>query len=275
MNTFLITTFNSRLYKDYAHKFIQTYLNTNQEIPLVCYVDDDYDYPINKNITYIKLYEAMPLLLDFKKRHKDKIIDIDSEDFEGTQFLQNAVKFSHKVFAQAHASYSNKKFLFIDADTVFKKKITKKFVEVFIPDDVMLTCYGRPNWVEAGVVGFNATHKDLSKIFFDLYLSYYLEDKIFKMKFKTDCHALDETRRLMKKNTKYKEIDRGDGMDGHVIYRDKEISTFLDHKKGKRKYEKNTINKKLTSDQSSHYYGFFKKTKVIIKNYLFKFFNKK
>ena len=119
-----------------------------------------------------------------------------SEDVEGPQFLQNAVKFSHKVFAQTHASYSNEKFLFIDADTVFKKKIKKVFVEDFIPDNVMLTCYGRPNWVEAGVVGFNARLKDLSKIFFDLYLSYYLDDKIFEMKFKTDCQALDETRKI-------------------------------------------------------------------------------
>ena len=60
MDIFFVTTFNSRLYKEYAHNFIETYINTNQEIPVICYVDDDYNYPTHNNITYIKLHEAIP-----------------------------------------------------------------------------------------------------------------------------------------------------------------------------------------------------------------------
>ena len=41
----------------------------------------------------------------------------------------------------------------------------------------------------------------------------------------------------MKKNPDYKEIDKGDGLDGHVIYRDKLMYNYLDHRKGKRKYD--------------------------------------
>ena len=39
---FFITTFNKRLYDDYAHKFLQTYAETNQTIKLICYVEEDY-----------------------------------------------------------------------------------------------------------------------------------------------------------------------------------------------------------------------------------------
>ena len=160
MNTFFTTTFNSRLYEEYAHNFIETYLKTNQEIPVICYVDDDHNYPINKNISYIKLHEAMPEIIDFKNRHKDIILDLKYEAFSDQEFLQNAVRFSHKVFAQVHSSYSKKKFMYIDADNVFRKKISNEFVDSFIPDDVVVTCYGRPNWVEAGVIGFNSQIKD-------------------------------------------------------------------------------------------------------------------
>ena len=80
-----------------------------------------------------------------------------------------------------------------------KKEINQNFFNSFIPDDSFLTCYGRPNWVEAGIIGFNSKIKDISKIFFKIYLDFYLQDKIFEMKFKTDCQALDATRKIMKK----------------------------------------------------------------------------
>ena len=48
---FFITTFNKRLYDDYAHKFLQTYKpETNQTIKLICYVEEDYQYPNYKLI---------------------------------------------------------------------------------------------------------------------------------------------------------------------------------------------------------------------------------
>ena len=124
---FFITTFNAKLYEQFAFNFIKTYKDTNQVIPLICYIEEDYNYPVHENITYVDLNKAMPELLLFKKRNKEKIIDIDDEKNDNSQFLQNAVKFSHKVFAQAHASYRNEKFLFIDADNVFKKKNRRKF----------------------------------------------------------------------------------------------------------------------------------------------------
>jgi len=272
MNTFFATTFNSRLYKEYAHNFLETYLKTEQEIPVICYVDDDYNYPLNENISYIKLHEAMPQILDFKERHKDIILDLEYEAFSDQQFLQNAVRFSHKVFAQVHSSYSNKKFMYIDADNIFKKKITKEFVNNFIPSDVVVTCYGRPNYVETGIIGFNASLGDVSKVFFEKYLSYYTEDKIFNSKFKTDSQALDGTRREMKKITGYKEIDKGDGMDGHVIHRDKFMLNYLDHRKGKRKYQK--IENQNSNDSSRPVkINIISKIVVQLKNFIFKLFN--
>ena len=96
----------------------------------------------------------------------------------------------------------------------------------------MVTCYGRPNYVETGIIGYNASLGSVSQLF-KKYLSYYTEDKIFDSKFKTDSQALDGTRKEMKNIEGYKEIDRGDGMDGHVILRDQHMFNYLDHRKGK------------------------------------------
>jgi hypothetical protein len=158
---FFITTFNKRLYDDYAHQFIQTYIDTKQTIKVICYVEEDFDYPKHDNITYVNILQEMPELVLFKERHKDKIWNDDSD------FLQNAVRFCHKVFAQYHASKLKKKFMWLDADNIFIKQIPDNFMDTFIPGDTFTTFYGRSHYTECGVVGFNCT-LDISKTFLKL-----------------------------------------------------------------------------------------------------------
>ena len=226
---FFITTFNKRLYDDYAHKFLQTYAETKQTIKMICYVEEDFDYPKIDGVTYINIINEMPELVQFKERHKDKIWHDDSD------FLQNAVRFSHKVFAQYHASKLNKKFMWLDADNIFMRQFPDNFMDTFIPDDTFTTFYGRDHYTECGVIGFNCT-LDISKKFFDIYLSHYTKDTIYNLQNKTDCHAFDNTRKLVE----VKERNKNDGHGGHIIARDKEINPYIDHKKGKRKYKDNS-----------------------------------
>ena len=226
---FFITTFNKRLYDDYAHRFLQTYADTKQTIKMICYVEEDFDYPKIDGVTYINITKEMPELVDFKERHKDKIWHDDSD------FLQNAVRFSHKVFAQYHASKLNKKFMWLDADNIFMKQFPDDFIDNFIPEDTFTTFYGRDHYTECGVIGFNCT-LDISKKFFDIYLSHYTKDTIYDLPNKTDCHAFDNTRKLVK----VKERNKNDGHGGHIIARDKEINPYIDHKKCKRKYKDNS-----------------------------------
>jgi len=188
---FFITSFNKRLYDDYAHKFLQSYVDTKQTIKMICYVEEDFDYPKIDGITYINIMKEMPELVAFKERHKDKIWNDDSD------FLQNAVRFSHKVFAQYHASQLNKKFMWLDADNIFMKQFPNNF---------------------------------------ETYVNHYIKDTIWNMVNKTDCHAFDNTRNMIK----VKERNKNDGHGGHIIARDKEINPYIDHKKGKRKYKINS-----------------------------------
>ena len=80
-------------------------------------------------------------------------------------------------------------------------------------------------------MGFNCT-LDISKKFFDTYLSHYTKDTIYNLPNKTDCHVFDNTRKLVK----VKERNKNDGHDGSIYSpRDKEINQYIDHKKGKEK----------------------------------------
>ena len=224
--TFFITSFNRKLYDDYAYQFLQTYADTKQTIKVICYVEEDYQYPNYSGITYVNMMNEIPELVAFKERHKDKVM-VGTDNFR-----QDAVRFCHKVFAQHHASKLNKKFVWLDADNIFVKQFPNDFIDKFIPDDVFTTFYGRKEYTECGMLGFNCT-LDVKKKFFDTYINYYTKDHIYDLKFKTDCHAFDATRsRII-----IKERNKADGKDGHIIARDKEVNQYIDHKKGRRKYQ--------------------------------------
>ena len=233
MTKFFITTFNKRLYDDYANHFIRSYIQTKPIIPLTCYIEESKDnYPQHPLITYINLFEVMPKLVEFKERNKHRPV---------TSFYEDAIKFSHKVFAQAHASLQNEKFIWLDADNVFVKPWTELVFDNFILDNIFTRYYERQaQYTECGILGFNSTKIDISKKFFEIYLGYYLTDKIYSLVHKTDCHAFDETRKQMAGVSGYKGIPAGDGKAGHIIARDLTFGQYIDHKKGKRKYKKHS-----------------------------------
>ena len=78
----------------------------------------------------------------------------------------------------------------------------------------------------------------------------------------------------MKKINGYKEIDRGDGLDGHVIFRDKFMLKYLDHRKGKRKYKEINNKSYNQNDNTTKSVFLFKKIIVNLKNFIFKIINK-
>mgnify|MGYP001269982005 FL=1 len=56
MDKIFVTTFNKKLYDRYAHKLIESYLNTEQKINLTCCVEDNTSfYPNNKKNKIPKL----------------------------------------------------------------------------------------------------------------------------------------------------------------------------------------------------------------------------
>ena len=80
----------------------------------------------------------------------------------------------------------------------------------------------------------------IEDIFFNRYKEWYISDKVFKLKFFTDCHTLDATRLKFTDNPDYTEKKLGDGELGHIMARDKFINEYIDHRKGPRKGHKHS-----------------------------------
>ena len=73
LNKIFVTTFNYSLFQNYAHKLVDSFIKTNQDILLYCYVEDDVNlYPKYENITYLNLFIEQPLSLKFVERNKLK-----------------------------------------------------------------------------------------------------------------------------------------------------------------------------------------------------------
>ena len=221
------TTYNKKLFDEYAYQLIDSYQSTEQTIPMYVFVEDNIEnYPKVPNVTYVNLFLKEPECLKFTERHSE---------LKPHHYMKDAVKFCYKVFAQSAAREFGDKIYYVDSDCVFVKQIPDTWFNECLPDDTFLTFYDRPaTYTETGFLAFNNTKK-VSEDFFNRYKGWYVNDTVFKLKFFTDCHTLDAARIKFIDNTEYKEKKLGDGDNGHIMARDKFISPYIDHRKGKRK----------------------------------------
>ena len=85
MDTFFLTTFNKRLYDEYAKNLINTYIETKQTVPLVCFVEEDDTsiYPQHDNIHYYNLFNEVPRIKKFIDRNKGRKV---------TSYMNDAVR---------------------------------------------------------------------------------------------------------------------------------------------------------------------------------------
>ena len=226
------TTYNKKLFDEYAHRLIETYQSTQQTLPMYVFVEDNIeDFPKIPNVTYVNLFLKEPECQRFVKRHKGLI---------PAHYLKDAVKFCYKVFAQSAAREFGDKLYYVDSDCVFVKQIPDTWFNECLPDDTFLTFYDRPaSYTETGFLAFNNTKK-VSDDFFNAYKDWYISDRIYKLKFFTDCHSLDATRLKFMNNPDYSEKKLGDGGINHIMARDGFITPYIDHKKGRRKTRKNS-----------------------------------
>jgi hypothetical protein len=236
MNNFFLTTFNKRLYNEYAKDFIKTYLDTKQTIPLVCYVEeDDFSiYPQHKNIKYFNIFEEVPEIKSFIKRNENKPVKT---------YMYDGVRFCYKVYAQYAGRNLGKRQFFVDADCVFMKQIPEEWYDNFI-GECDFSYYPRPSmYSETGFVVFNCESKLVQK-FFDRYIESYNTDEIYSMKTQNDSVVFDNILKEFPQRTETLH-GAGDNLETHrygrhVMARCPVLSPYVDHRKGNRKKQKNS-----------------------------------
>ena len=244
MNKIFVCTFNKKIFEINGQKLLNSYINTNQKLPLYCYVEDDISYyPKYPNVIFINLYDAQPESKKFVERNLKKY-----EKLSKISYLLDAVRFSFKVFAQNDARKYGDHIFYIDSDIEFLQFIPDTWFNECLPDKIFTAFYDRLGFYsETGFIGFNNLIKNknnerISDIFFQQYTNYYIYDLIYSLPAFTDCHAFDATRwrflfleRKTNEHGNYNEKKLGNwsikrNMD--VMKHDPFINKYLIHKKG-------------------------------------------
>ena len=225
MNIGVVTTLNKKLYKQYGHKFFETY---NWPFDLIVYSEDMLDIP-NHRIVVRSTFDEVPSCEQFVNRNKDKPV-VDNPD----GFLQDAVRFCYKVYAYTDQIINNEDYdgiICIDADSVFYKPIDVEWLTQNIhKSDCMMTYLGRGNnYSECGFLYFNMQHKS-TKAYAREMKRMYDSDEIYQLKEKHDSYIWDHVRKAFESNG-VKNHNIGDGKPGHVQARSV-LGTVYDHIKG-------------------------------------------
>ena len=220
LNIKVITTYNNKLYKDYAYRFKETY---NWPFPLKIYNEDEC------------MMKILPELKEFVERNKDRQ-PISDYKVKGKEFLTDGVRFSYKVYAYCHAIINEDVdgLICIDADSVFHKPIDEQWIRKHIhKDDCMMTYLGRgDHYSECGFLYFNLKHPAVLSYAHRM-KSLYDTDGIYNLKEQHDSFVWDYVRKEFEKRGT-RNFDIGDGKPGHVQARSI-LGPVYDHTKGNRK----------------------------------------
>lgn len=225
MRVLVITSFNEKLYNEYAHRFLKTY---NWPFELKIYSEKKF------NIAY-KDYKVIELGQDsknFVERNKNRPVK---------DFWVDGVRFSYKVYSviesglQAINENTHDMLIWVDADSVFHNPLTLDFINEHIyKEDSMMTYLGRGGmYSECGFLSWNLKHKD-TKNYFEAMKKMYNEDLLYNEKEYHDSYIWDLVRIRFEKEYNTKNINIGDEAKGHVQARSV-LGQIYDHVKGPRR----------------------------------------
>jgi len=245
MKKFLVTTFSKKIYDDYAHNLIETYLSTKQSIPLVCYVEEDVtSYPQHEGVFYLNLFERSPDCVRFVENNKNP-----PKGFTHTlkSYRHDAVRFCYKSYSQYDAKSLGEQMFFIDADCVFLKTIPLSWYNKFLDGK----CFGyyprsKSYYTETGFIAYDLK-KELVQVFFDRFIDHYNSGRLWDFpKGQVDCVVFDEAMNSLRGRPDFSEKRWGAEVQGHVMAMCPMLKPFIDHKKGERK------NMKYSPEREGH-----------------------
>ena len=218
MNVLVITSFNEKLYNDYAHRFVKTY---NWPFDLKIYTELKFNID-NENFEVIELEQDSK---NFVERNKHRLVK---------DFFVDGIRFSYKVYSVLQASMKKEYdiLIWVDADSVFYKPLTIEFIKQNLyKEDCMMTYLGRgEHYSECGFLLWNLKHRD-TQDYFKQMKNMYNNDLIYNEREQHDSYIWDLIRNKLEKEKGTMNIDIGDKKVGHVQARSI-LGTLYDHTKG-------------------------------------------
>ena len=199
----VVTSFPVSLWDTYGEKFLNSFIEYwPKDIQLLCYCDGyplPDDAPQADNIKYFDLLDN-ERLLEFKERNKQFNGKAGDNSYN---FHQDAVKFSHKVYAQSMAmNYLLDRdggdaqwLIWLDADSVTYEPITLELLNKTFNDEADVTFLGRKNAYAtcSSLIGFNFK-TNVTEVFMTDYINYYNSDEVLKLQCFADNFVFDRIR---------------------------------------------------------------------------------
>jgi len=237
-----VTTFNQKLYHEYAHRFIKTY---NWPFELIIYSEDDL-----AGIKHKKTFELIPKCKEFIERNINRPNPKSGDE----RYLFDAVRFCYKVYVYTYellCQIENKKtdsLICIDADSVFYNPINIDWIKKNIHRErCMMTYLGRPNYSECGFLYFNLRHPHTKSYALEMQ-KMYNQDLLYNEKEFHDSYIWDLVRKKFEIEKNTKNYDIGDDKIDHVQSRSV-LGQIYDHTKGPKRKKKGRSDE-FTGDQA-------------------------
>ena len=253
----VVTTFHKPGMDLYGQRFMASFAErVDKRIKLIVYTEDCYpSNPDPKQITILDQKEALPKLVDFKRRWRDvpKANGIPPDEIKrrrkdwNKEFKWHAVRFSNKVYAvfDACARRTGDWVVWMDADSFIHSEWSYEDFKRMLPSNAYITYVGRgrgsQTWPECGFYGINMNHPVAHSFIEDFEAMYEDADNgIFTLEEWHDSYVFGE---LLKKYKDFpshdysaemylKEVKTGGG--GHPLI-NTELGKYMDHMKGDRK----------------------------------------
>ena len=268
-----VTTFNQKGLHDYAQRFINSFSKqVDKNIELWAYAERcNPNIPNNdKRIRILDLERESSKLVEFKKKwgnvpHANGDISNFGKYAQRSDakkgFKWNAVRFSHKVYSIFRAAEKTDAdvLIWIDADTFVHSPVTYKWLDDFIPNNVLCAYLGRePKWPECGWYSINLKHPH-AKEFLDEFERVYEEpnnEGIFTMKEWHDSYVFYEVLKWHQEKFATQNFNISShlpGGEGHPLI-NSELGNYFDHLKGDRKRFGQSFSNDIKTSTRSDYW---------------------
>lgn len=197
-----VTSFGPAGYAEYGKRMVESFAQFwPKEVELIVTTDCEID-PTQKVQTNNIKYQILQSreLLEFKKRHANNLEahgrGTKSKDGKSSNFVFDAVRFSHKVFALIEQSrlMNADQLLWLDGDTRTHAPVDVDRIKSWLPNNKFAGFLDRPTlYTETGFHIFDMGHP-IAKSFMQSWADYYNKDQVFSLKGWTDCHTYDAAR---------------------------------------------------------------------------------
>ena len=199
----LITSFSRKGWQSYGRRFLASYQDTKQTLPLWIYHEfNQPEMPVVPGVTWLPL-EDTPSFRPVEERMaaNPEMCGIvkDPQGVESYNYRFDAHKFFRKVFAINHAYQNAPKgetsMVWVDADVEFIRPVPQSLQRILFPRGETVCHLDRINmYSECGFVGVNLQNEQSARRFMMTYWGLYSTGAFSHLREWHDCMVLDHAR---------------------------------------------------------------------------------